>query len=116
MHHNNKIFPLELDHMETIEDDTSSFLVGENATLVCAVACDLVPSIQWLDNDNDPITTYGDSLFTEEPYTDDNITYLYRNLNPVKSSHGGRYSCKSFVSYPFSTKLASRNVVIQRTL
>ena len=110
------ILSLELDHMVTIEGDSSPILIGKSVTLVCAVTCDFVPSIQWLDKDNDPLTIYGDSIFTNEPFTDGNITYLYLNFIHIKSSHGGRYTCESVISYPPSTKLASRNVVTQRKL
>ena len=106
----------ELDHMVKFENDTSPILVGEYITLVCAVTCNCVPSIQWLDKDNDPITTYGDSVFTDQPFTTNNITYLNLNFNPVNPSYGGRYFCKSVVSHPPSTKVASRDVVIQRRL
>ena len=100
----------------TIEGGTNVTLVGNDSTLLCAVTCDFIPSIQWLDQDMNPISIFGDTVSTGEQFSNGSITYLYLSFDPLKLSHGGVYSCESTVLYPPSTEVANTNIVIQRML
>ena len=97
-----------------IEGSSNSIIVGTNATFMCIITSDFTPSVQWLDNNNDPVTSSGDTVWTEQQYTIGNHTYMRLKFDPIRSSHGGSYTCKSVISNPASTNSTSKRILIKR--
>ena len=87
--------------------------MGSNTTLTCVVISAFSPSVQWLDKNNNLVTFSGDFIWMEEPYTIGRATYVHLNFDPIRSSHGGWYTCKSVISNPASTNSTSKMVSIK---
>ena len=107
-------FLLELENIVEIQGPSTPASVGRNATYTCVVTSDFVPTLQWMDKFNNAVTTYGDSVWTLPQYTIGSKTYMKLNFNPVKSSHGGSYSCVSVITHPSSTNITSSGVIVKR--
>ncbi len=97
-----------------IQGSSHAILPGGKATYTCIVTSDFIPSVQWLDKSNNPVTTSGDSFWTENQYTIGNTTYLNLVFEPVQTSHGGSYTCKSVTQKLSSTNSTNKNIVIKR--
>ena len=108
------IFLIELENIVAVQGPSTPIPVGRNATYTCVITSDFVPTLQWLDKLNNPVTTSGDSVWTLPQYTIGSKTYMKLNFNPVKSSHGGSYTCKSVITHSSSTNSTSRRVLVKR--
>ena len=70
---------------------------GEEYTLTCRVIVSAgTPTIQWQYSNGNMVTTGGD-ITVGSPETSGTVTTLTLTFNPLQTSHGGEYSCRSVV-------------------
>ena len=87
--------------------------VGEKYFLNCIVVSDFTPTVQWLDPNNQVITTTGTSVRTDNPVTNGNTTYVGLHFDSIHTSQGGTYTCTSTVSKTGSFKKETRDLQVQ---
>ena len=86
--------------MVTIEAETPGTpLAGDSYTLTCTVEVveGLVPVVQWLDPFSNTIVSGGD-FTVGDPTIDGTTTTLTLTFNPLRTSHGGEYTCRATVT------------------
>ena len=74
---------------------------GESYTLTCTVEVverlTVTPDVEWLDPDNNTITTGGD-ITVGSPQRSGTTTTLTLTFNPLLTSHGGEYTCRANIT------------------
>ena len=85
---------------------------GESLVLTCLVRADDSPTVQWLNPNGVPVID-SDTMFVDGPFVDGNKTTLSLYFIPVYTSHGGRYTCRSQVTFPLSLQTATLDVIVQ---
>ena len=105
-------FLSELYHEVEISGPSNPLSAGGKHSLTCTVTSDLPPSVQWLDSSDDEVDGSDASLKMGETVIEGNITTLILHFDPIRTSHGGTYTCKSTISELSSEKTALRNVTV----
>ena len=105
--------PLELAHTVNIEGPANPLPAGGTYSVNCTAISDLPTSVKWLDPNDKEVTLSGSDVWIDSPLTEDNETVLVMHFDPVKTSHGGVYTCISTVSQPLSYKRTTRNIIVQ---
>ena len=74
---------------------------GESYTLTCTVEVVerlvVTPDVEWLDPDNNVITTGGD-ITVGSPQPSGTTTTLILTFNPLLTSYGGEYTCRANIT------------------
>ena len=96
-----------------IEAPPNPVLAGVHLQLTCVVTSDIAPQVSWVVT-TDNVTDLGD-VFIGEPVVEGNATTLVLSIGTLKTSHGRKYSCLSFVQNPASLKTEAWNVTVQST-
>ena len=86
---------------------------GGKYSVTCNVTSDLSASVWWLGPDNQEVDGTHPSVNTIGPYTKNGTTTLVLHFDPIKTSHGGAYSCKSSINELVSQETRTRNVEVQ---
>ena len=97
----------------SITGSPNPLLAGGEFSLNCIVVSDFMPTVQWLDPNNQVITTTGTSVRTDNPVTNGNTTYVVLHFDSIHTSHGGLYVCTSTVSKTGSFKQETRDLQVQ---
>ena len=85
---------------------------GEEYNLTCSVNVSAgSPSIQWQYSNVNMVATGGDITVGSQE-TSGNITTLTLTFNPLHTSHGGEYICRSVVQETVE-RTAMENVTVQ---
>ena len=84
--------------------EDSCLQAGRNTFLVCTVTSHLTPMVKWVDPNNNEVLTTGTDVRTDDSVTVGNITRLVLNFKPLKTSHGGVYTC-------ISTRFSSKRII-----
>ena len=101
-------------HTLTIDGSSNPILAGETPTLTCNVCSDFLPSVKWINSQNDEmITVEGEVMIGAPVFDGDNCTSLSLTFNSLKTSQGGRYTCQSVVDSPFSEKKSTRDIIVK---
>lgn len=103
----------ELTHTVNISGPANPLSAGEKYSLTCTVTFDLLPFVRWLGPGNDEVDGSDVSVRVSEPVTGGNTTTLTLHFDPIRTSHGGTYSCRSSIRELRSDKLATRHVKVQ---
>lgn len=103
----------ELDNLVQIEGPSESIPVGSNASFLCVAKTDFAPTLQWLDQNNNVVTSNGTSMWTEQQYTIGRATYKRLVFWQAKSSSRGSYTCKSTISDPSSVNSTNKKIIIK---
>ena len=82
----------------TIASPSNPLPAGGKYSFTCTVTSDFPPTIKWLDPDGNEVDGSDISITTNQPELDGNTTTLVLNFDPLKTSHGGIYTCASQVS------------------
>ena len=107
------IFPLELIHEVEISGPFNPLSAGGKYSLTCTVTSDFPVSVQWLDTSDHEVDGSDVSLKMGETVIEGNTTTLILHFDPIRTSHGGTYTCKSTISESSLEKTAIRNVTVQ---
>ena len=102
----------ELENLVSISGP-NPLLAGWNNSLNCIVVSEFTPTVQWLDPNNQVITTTGISVRTDSPVTNGNTTYVGLHFDSIHTSHGGTYTCISTVNKTCSFKQETRYLQVQ---
>ncbi len=106
--------PIVLSHILTIDGSPNPLLAGETLTVTCNACSEFLPSLQWIDSQNDKmITIEGDVMIGSPLFEGGNCTSLSLTFNSLKTSQGGRYTCLSVVDIPFSERKITRDVIVK---
>ena len=71
---------------------------GEEYNLTCSVNVSAgTPSIQWEYRNGSNVTTGGDITVVSQETSGTTVTTLTLTFNPLQTSHGGEYICRSVV-------------------
>ena len=97
-----------LSHTLTIDGSPNPHLAGETLIVTCTACSEFLPSLQWIDSQNDTIENIGTPVLEGE-----NCTSLSLIFNSLKTSQGGRYTCLSVVDIPFSERKITRDVIVK---
>ncbi len=104
--------PIVLSHILTIDGSPNPLLAGETLTVTCNACSEFLPSLKWIDSQNNKmITIEGDVMIGSHVLEGRNCTSLSLTFNSLKTSQGGRYTCVSVVDIPFS----KRKIVIVKS-
>ena len=117
-------FP-ELDHTVTIEVP-ALLEAGGVYNISCIVTTDIRPHVKWMGPDGKDIsaedigsgtgiaqaTATDSNITTGSPVIMGNQTILSLSFSPLRTSHGGRYTCMSVVESPTSVKTATKDVIV----
>ena len=82
-------------------------------SLTCQVHSDLPPTLSWLDSQGQEIISTTGEVFISLPTRSGLNSTITLTFDPLKASHGGRYSCKSVIDMPFSQEMAETDVIVQ---
>ena len=94
--------------------DSGVPISGETYNLTCTVEANVPPTtVQWLYFSNGTAVTNGSNITVWAQRTTDSTTILTLSFNPLHTSHGGQYTCRSTTDTPPSTVNATRNVIVQ---
>ena len=86
---------------------------GEEYNLTCSVIVSAgSPSIQWQYCNGSNVTTGGDITVGSQETSGTTVTTLTLTFNPLHTSHGGEYSCRSVVQGTVE-RTAMENVTVQ---
>ena len=105
--------PTELVHTVNISGPSNPLSSGGKYSITCNVTSDLSTSVWWLGPDNQEVDGTHPSMNMIGPYTKNGTTTLVLHFDPIKTSHGGAYSCKSSINELVSRKTRTRNVEVQ---
>ena len=86
---------------------------GETYNLTCTVEANVPPTVQWLYTSNGTAVTNNSDITVGTQRTTDSTTILTLSFNPLHTSHGGQYTCRSTTDTPPSTVNMTRNVTVQ---
>ena len=86
---------------------------GETYNLTCTVESNVPQTIQWLYSSNNSKVTNSSDITVGTKRTTGSTTTLTLSFNPLHTSHGGQYTCRSMINTPPSTVTAVRNVTVQ---
>ena len=127
--------PSELDHTVTIEVP-ALLEAGGVYNINCIVTTDIRPLVKWMGPDGKDISaedigsgsgftpTAGSSITVQSGIADSSITVssivvtgkqtiLSLSFSPLRTSHGGRYTCMSVVESPPSVKTATKDMIVK---
>ncbi len=103
-----------LHHMLNIIGSPNPLLAGETLTVTCNACSEFLPSLNWIDSQNDRmITIEGDVMIGSPVLEGENCTSLSLTFNSLKTSQGGRYTCLSVVDIPFSERKITGDVIVK---
>lgn len=102
----------ELAHKVEITGPANPLSAGEKYSLTCTVTSDLPPSVKWLGPGNHAVDGSDVSVRMLEPVTQGNTTTLVLYFDPIKTSHGGTYTCTSISNLKLK-KQSSTHVKVQ---
>ena len=105
--------PTELVHTVNISGPSNPLSSGGKYSVTCNVTSDLSTSVWWLGPDNQEVDGTDPSVNMIGPYTKNGTTTLVLLFDPIKTSHGGTYSCKSSVNELVSQETTTINVEVQ---
>lgn len=109
-------FFIELENTITIEGASNPWLAGRSGySLTCVVIADVAPEVQWMDGNNNQISTTdsASSVFVSEPVISESITRLTLNFSSLRTSHGASYSCLSVITVPSSVQVSLRDIIVK---
>ena len=106
----------EIAHEVEISGPSNPLSAGDKYSLTCTVTSDLPVSVQWLDTSDDEVDGSDVSLKMGETVVEGNTTTLILHFDPIRTSHGGTYTCKSTTDELSSEKTALRHVKVQGEL
>ena len=87
--------------------------VGEEYNLTCRVNLSAgTPSIQWQYHNGNEVTTGGDITVGSLETAGTTVTTLILTFNPLQTSHGGEYICRSVVEGTVE-RTTMENVTVQ---
>ena len=104
--------PTELVHTVNISGPYNPLSSGGKYSITCNVTSDLSTSVWWLGPDNQEVDGTHPSV-NMIGYTKNGTTTLVLLFDPIKTSHGGTYSCKSSVNELVSHETTTINVEVQ---
>ena len=93
--------------------DSGVPISGETYNLTCTVEANVPQTVQWLYSSNGDEVTNVSGITVETQRTTGSTTTLTLSFNPLHTSHGGLYTCRSTTDTPPSTVNATRNVTVQ---
>ena len=81
-----------------------STTAGGSYTLTCTIMEEVVgltnmPSLQWLDSSGQEIVD-GEGITVEQTHQNETTTILVLIFDPVRTSHGGEYTCQGILESP----------------
>ncbi len=88
-------------------------LAGEKYSLTCTVTSDLPHSVKWLDPNLNEVDASNTSKATYQTVLDETTSTLILNFDPLKTSHGGNYSCLSIISQLHVSKIENVTMIVQ---
>ena len=97
----------------SITGPPNPLLASWKYSMICIVVSDLTPTVQWLDPNDQVISTTGTSVKTDNPVTNGNTTIVMLHLDSIHTSHGGTYACISTVSKTGSFRIETRDLQVQ---
>ena len=83
--------------------DSGISTAGQMYTLTCSVIVPGTPSIQWQYSNGSDVTT-GDGI---------TVSAGVLTFNPLRTSHGGEYTCQATAETPSVVRTAMWNVTVQ---
>ena len=87
-----------------IQASSDSPVAGELFTLTCTCASNTQPQVTWIDPSGESIN--GD-------LQDDTGLISTLTFNPLRTSHGGTYTCVSYIASPHSRQDAVYSLTVQ---
>lgn len=94
----------------SIEASSDMLTAGQDLTLTCTVVSDGPPHVRWIGPDGQPISREG---ITVSPHTASGlITTLQLMFLPLRTSHGGTYTCISSVDTSSGTMNATHDFLV----
>ena len=102
----------ELVHDVQVEGSSSPVLAGSKYSMTCTVTFDLPPLVKWLDPLNNEVNG-SDVSMTTITIEEWNTTTVVLQFDPLKTSHGGVYTCVSLISQPYLYKEVVKTLTVQ---
>ena len=93
---------------------TSTYPVGSSIRIPCTAICYITLFLYWTHPNGSVVSSNGNSVKTGNQSTIGNETKLYLELNTMKASHGGNYSCISTTLYPYSARNITASIIVKR--
>ena len=84
-------FPAFFTNDVRIEASTDQPTAGENFTLTCIVTSDRPPTVRWSDSHAEGVVLHSQS-------TNGVTSTVVLQFSPLRTSHGGEYTCSSIIS------------------
>ena len=85
----------------------------ETYNLTCTVEANVPLTVQWLYSSNGTEVTNDSGITVGTPRNTNSTTTLTLSFNPLHTSHGGQYTCRSTTDTPPSTVTVTTNVTVQ---